>query len=265
MDILQTLKAIKLDRFDLADYLIHFTRQSEKSSFEVLKEIVTSGRINCSWSVRNSKRTIFGSKPAICFTDMPLYSFHRYVLNRNDTTKVDFYGIAIHKTKMFQLGARNVIYGTTTENETESKDHNNDEWTNPNLPASEQYRYMLTNINDINDWTHEREWRWTNHFNKSKGDYLPVWINDEYDKDFGDINFYQEKGIFIIVRCESEIDELETIFKGFRDETIYNKQNMTRTFAVSLENLRSNNRLSYDKLDFITLIKDGICRRMPSS
>lgn len=265
MDILEKIKAIKQDRFDLSDYLIHFTRNGERTSFETLKEIVSSGQINCGWSVRNTKRTIFGSKPAICFTDMPLYSFYRYVLNRNDISKVDFYGIAIHKTKMFRLGARNVIYGTTTENETENKNPTNDEWTNPNLSTNEQYRYMLTDINDVNDWTHEREWRWTNQFSKSKGDYLPVWKNNEYEKDFGDIVFYQERGIFIIVRYENEIDELENIFKTFTDETIYNKSNIKRTFAVSLENLRSNDRLTYDKLDFISLIKDGICRPMPSS
>ncbi len=267
MDILEKIKAIKKDRFDLSDYLIHFTRQSDRSSFETLKEIVTSGQINCSWSVRNTKRTIFGSKPAICFTDMPLYSFYRYVLNRKDITKVDFYGIAIHKTKMFRLGARNVIYGTTTETETEPENKNlhNDEWTNPNLPPNEQYRYMLTNINDVNDWTHEREWRWTNHRSKSKGDYLPVWKNNTYEPEFGDYEFYQEGGVFLIVRYENEIDELANIFRTFTDETVYNTPNIKRTFAVSLENLRSNDKLTYDKLDFVSLTKDGICRSILSS
>ena len=266
MDILEKIKAIKQDRFDLSDYLIHFTRNKDgKSSFETLKEIVNSGQIKCSWSVRNAKRTIFGSKSAVCFTDMPLYSFYRYVLNRNDITKVDFYGIAIHKTKMFRLGARNVIYGTTTENETESKNPNNEEWTNPNLPTNEQYRYMLTDINDVNDWTHEREWRWANHFDKSKGDHLPIWQNNEYEEGLGDTEFYQERGIFIIVRFENEIDELEKIFLTFSDKKIYNKENIARTWAVSLESLKANSRLTYDKLDFISLIKDAICRQMPSS
>jgi hypothetical protein len=263
MDILEKLKAIKQDRFDLSDYLIHFTRRSDRSSFETLKAIVASGRINCSWSIRGPKRTIFGAKPAICFTDMPLYSFYRYVVNRNDLEKVDFYGVAVHKTKMFQLGARNVIYGTTTENETENEVANGD-WNNPNLPANEQYRYMLTHINDVNDWTHEREWRWTNHFNRSRGDYLPVWINNTYEPDFGDIEFYQERGIFLITRTENEINELQEVFETFVDETAYNFSNIKRTFALSLENLRDNERLSYDKLDLVSLIKDGICRRMIS-
>jgi len=265
MDILEKIKAIKQDRFDLADYLIHFTRQNDKSSFDTLKDIILSGQINCGWSVRNTKRTIFGDIPAVCFTDMPLYSFYRYVFNRKDINKVDFYGIALHKSKMFQLGARNVIYGTTTENETETEDADN-VWTNPNLSPNEQYRYMLTNINDVNDWTHEREWRWTNRIKMSKGDYLPIWKNNKYDDSFGaDIEFYYEKGIFLIVRYETEVDELEKLFSSFTDEKIYNKSNIKRTFVVSLEALRSNDRLSYDKLDFISLIKDGICKRMPSS
>lgn len=266
MDIREIIKAIKQDRFDLSDYLIHFTKAviDGKSSFEILKEIVCSGQINCGWSVRNTKRTIFGSSPAICFTDMPLYSFYRYVNNRNDINKVDFYGVAIQKAKMFRLGARNVIYGTTTENEKENIDSNG-EWITPDLPGAEQYRYMLTNINDINDWTHEREWRWTNHLAKSKGDHLPLWKNNDYEEDFGDIEFYQEGGIFVLVRYEGEIDELAMIFQTFTDKTIYNKENIERTWALSLESLKANSRLEYDKLNFLSLISDGICRKMPNS
>lgn len=265
MNISEKIKAIKQDRFDLSDYLIHFTRQSDQSSFQTLKEIVNSGQINCSWSIRNNKRTIFGSKPAVCFTDMPLYSFYRYVLNRDDTKKVDFYGVAIHKTKMFRLGARNVIYGMTTECEKENKKKDSAEWMNPNLSENEQYRYMLTNINDINDWTHEREWRWTNQYLKSKGNYLPLWKNNEYEEGFGDTEFYQDKVIFILVRQESEIDELEKLFNSFTDKTIYNNENIAKTWAVSLENLQKHDRLRYDKLDFFTLINEGVCRKIQKS
>lgn len=165
---------------------------------------------------------------------------------------------------MFRLGARNVIYGTTTEGETENK-NSEDEWTTPDLPMQEQYRYMLTKINDINDWTHEREWRWVNHLAKSKGDHLPLWKNNEYVEWFGDIEFYQEGGIFILVRDENEVDELEKIFQTFIEKTIYNKENIARTWALSLENLMANNKLEYNKLSFVSLAKDGICRKMPNS
>ncbi|MBT1688643.1 hypothetical protein [Dawidia soli] len=76
------------------------------------------------------------------------------------------------------MGARNVIYGTTAANELEREEDG--AWINPNLTATEQYRYMLTAIDDQNDWTHEREWRWTNQSTvyKSHGDHLPIWQNN---------------------------------------------------------------------------------------
>lgn len=266
MDFIEKLKRIKKERYDLSDYLIHFTRQGDKGSFETLKDIVTSGKINCGWSVRgaNSKRTIFGAKPAICFTEMPLFSFYRYVLNRSDRTKVDFYGIALHKSTMFRLGARNVIYGTTTENEQENED--GEVWTNPNLGPNEQYRYMLTKIGDLNDWTHEREWRWANHYNKSKGDYLPLWKNNNTDntfvEDVGDLDFSHDRGIFIFTRYEHEVDELRNIFSTFTSRKIYNRRNVQITFALSLEKVSSSGSLSYDKFDYISLIENKVCKQM---
>jgi hypothetical protein len=268
MDFAAKLKQIKEDRFDLSDYLIHFTRQGNKSSFDTLKDIVTSGRINCGWSVRgyNGKRTIFGERPAICFTDMPLFSFHRYVVNRKERTKVDFYGIALHKSTMFRLGARNVIYGTTTVNEQENEDTGNSEvWSNPNLSGNEQYRYMLTKIDDQNDWTHEREWRWANHFNKSNGDHLPLWknnITDRFMEDVGDLDFYHDAGIFIITRYEDEVDELKNIFANFTNRGIYNRHNVQMTFAMSLEKVSESGCLSYDKFDYLSLIRNNVCREM---
>jgi hypothetical protein len=265
MDFEKKLKEIKKERFDLSDYLIHFTRQGEKSSFETLKDIVTSGKINCGWSVRggNGKRTIFGEKPAVCFSEMPLFGFYRYVVNRNDRTRVDFYGIALHKSTMFKLGARNVIYGTTTESEKEQE--NNGVWVNPNLGPNEQYRYLLTKIRDQNDWTHEREWRWANHFNKSNGDHFPLWknnINDRFVEDFGDLEFIQDCGIFIITRYEREVDELEKIFLAFNDRKIHNLQNVRKTFALSLEKVNDSGNLSYDKFDYISLLENKVCRKM---
>ncbi|MBT1688642.1 hypothetical protein [Dawidia soli] len=101
---LKKIQQIKEGRLDLSDFLIHFTRAGEKNSFSTLKSIVTSGQINCGWSIRgnNNKRTIFGHKPAICFTDMPLFSFYDYVVKRKDHSKVDFYGVALRKKTMFK-------------------------------------------------------------------------------------------------------------------------------------------------------------------
>lgn len=246
----QNLEKIKKGRLDLSNYLIHFTRTENSSSFETLKQIVISGRINCSWSIRNGKRTIFGNKPAICFTEMPLHSFFCYATNRKDFSKTDFYGIAVHKQKMFKLGARNVIYGTSSEDEIEAFRNNEEGW-NPNLPISEQYRYMLTDIDDKNDWTHEREWRWINHFQKSKGDYLPLWQNDTYNKRFGgDREFSHQNEIIIIVRTRNEVDELASLFSTFTDREIYNHNNISNTIIISLEGIQTNKEKFDHDVDF---------------
>ena len=98
---------------------------------------------------------------------MPLFSFYQYVKNRHDDSKADFYGIALDKEKMFKLGARNAIYGTTNLPENNSEPDSEERRITSYLPDKEQYRYILTNIDDKNDWTHEREWRWTNQFGLS--------------------------------------------------------------------------------------------------
>ncbi|NMC61318.1 MAG: hypothetical protein GYA51_18345, partial [Candidatus Methanofastidiosa archaeon] len=158
---------MKVNRFDLSDYLIHFTRSSGKGAFENLKSIIATGKLNPAWALRNGKRGIFGNHPAVCFTNMPLFSFYQYVKNRHDDSKVDFYGIALDKEKMFRLGARNVIYGTTNFPEDNGEPDAEGRRMTSYLPEKEQYRYILTNIDDKNDWTHEGEWRWTNQFGKS--------------------------------------------------------------------------------------------------
>ncbi len=81
MDDSSSIKSMKVNGFDLSDYLIHFTRRTGKGAFDNLKSIITTGKLNPDWGVRNGKRGIFGDHPAVCFTDMPLFSFYQYVKN----------------------------------------------------------------------------------------------------------------------------------------------------------------------------------------
>ncbi|PWV47059.1 hypothetical protein [Chitinophaga sp. S165] len=113
------------------------------------------------------KPTIYGPKPAVCFTEMPFNSFLEYTKTRNDSENVTPYGIAFHRTDLFNLGARPVIYGT-------SGDHQEAQPGNTfygkghrmlhsscSIGLKEQYRYLYTRLTGkypIN-WTHEREWR----------------------------------------------------------------------------------------------------------
>lgn len=264
MDENDIIKSMKVNRFDLSDYLIHFTRSTGKHAFENLKSIISTGKINPDWAVRNGKRGIYGNYPAVCFSDMPLYSFYQYVKNRHADSKVDFYGIALSKDQMFRLGARNVIYGTTNLVEANGEPEADARRVTPFLPEKEQYRYILTNIDDKNDWTHEREWRWTNQFSKSHDDRLPIWRNNSFNEIYGDLDFDQQKPIFVLTALESEVTEIMMLFERFKDPRIYNTHNIRRTYIVSRERIENSGCLSYDNMDFKSLYHAGILRAVAS-
>lgn len=198
---------IKQGRYDLTDYLIHFTRKNNSlSAFENLKSIVTDGYIKSGWSQRSMRKTVFGSKPAVCFTETPLNGFLHYVRKRNYTDAIDHYGLFFKKQDLFNAGGRSVIYGTTLPPKEMQRDDN---WYVEGLPDEEQYRYILTSINAKNDWMHEREWRWANWNNYSLVDGLPVWKIGQQDP-FPNTNF--RFGIIgIIVKASYQKDMLENI------------------------------------------------------
>ncbi len=260
MDDNDIIKSMKVNRFDLSDYLIHFTRSTGHRAFENLKAIIACGKIKSDCAVRNGKRGIYGNYPAVCFSEMPLFSFYQYVKNRHADSKVDFYGIALSKDQMFRLGARNVIYGTTNLVENNGEPDSEARRFTAYLPEREQYRYILTKIDDKNDWTHEREWRWTNQFWKSHDNNLPIWRNNSFNDISGNSDFDQQKPIFILTEFESEVIEIMKLFERFKDPRIYNSHNITRTFIFSRENIESSRCLSYDNMDFISLYNAGLLR-----
>lgn len=189
-------------RKDLSSQLIHFTRNNDDAdAFEVLKNIISDGFLKCSWSVRNGKNTIFGDAPAVCFTEMPLFAFHEYVDKRNDFSKISNYGIALSKNELFKKGARNVIYGLSNDGEFETRI--NDKMFVRGLDNNEQYRYMLTDIGNTNDWTHEREWRWKSRNNEN---YLPIWKFVQHDRIESRHPKYNWDTIYVLVekKCRNE-------------------------------------------------------------
>src|SRR5438309_1192818 len=104
---MEIVKAMKEDRKDLTNFVIHFTRQQNgNSSFEILKKIVQDGHFKCGWSFRGSRNTVLGEKPAVCFTETPLYGFLDYVSKRNNRAAIDSYGIFLPKKQLFKIGGR---------------------------------------------------------------------------------------------------------------------------------------------------------------
>ena len=262
MDENDMTKSMNVNRFDVSDYLIHFTRSTGHRAFDNLKAIIVSGKISPDWAVKNRKRGIYGNYPAVSFTDMPLFSFYQYVKNRHADSKVDFYGIALSKDQMFRLGARNVIYGTTNLVEDGVEADSEERRFTAYLPEKEQYRYIFANIDEKNDWIHEREWRWTNQFWKSHDHNLPIWRNNSFNEIFGDSDFDQQKPIFILTAFESEVTEIMKLFERFKDPRVYNTHNIRRTYITSRESIEISRCTSYDKMNFLSLSKSGLMKKV---
>lgn len=199
------IERMKAGRTDLTSYVIHFTRGAYP--FSTLKKIVTDGYLIGGWSFRGRRRTIFGKKPAVCFTETPLCGFLNYAAKRHNK-EISSYGIFLQKKHLFDAGGRPVIYGTTLDPEevVEGEDHFVEA-----LVDSEQYRYILTtSIDGQNDWTHEREWRWANWQGYSQSDdMLPLWKIGQTEP-FTNHNF-QFWPIGIIVRWAFEAKQLQEI------------------------------------------------------
>jgi hypothetical protein len=201
---------IKCDRFDLTDYLIHFTRSNNGlPAFGVLKQIVTDGYLKGGWSPRSARKTVFGTEPAVCFTETPLNGFLDYVKKRKNLFAIDNYGIFVKKKDLFLSGGRSVIYGTTLD---PKESQQGEYWFIDGLSQEEQYRYILTKINEKNDWMHEREWRWANWNRKSTLDGLPLWKIGQ-NEPFPNSSF-RFSPIGIIVKTMQQKQLLEDILIG---------------------------------------------------
>lgn len=187
-------------RFDHTDWLIHFVRDrnpeqdfynentvvhlsSEEISFDadafyVLLTIIRLGGLLPGYSFRNGRTTIYGGQPAVCATEMPIYSFAKYVKERAKTDAASAYGVAFLKSEFYEAGGRPVIYGLSSDEvfykmNTKTKRI----FDETILPLNEQYRYVAYNPSRKNwiDWTHEREWRWI----ARDKDRHQIWAMDE--------------------------------------------------------------------------------------
>jgi hypothetical protein len=119
---------------------------------------------------------IVGDEPAVCFHGTPLPGLAKNVHYEKEFKKVRYTGngIAFLKDHIYKMGGRPVFY-----EETES--------AKKILPRSEWWRIVnfdLSDPDDINDWTHEREWRIPRKFSFEVDEALVVledqWAYDEF-------------------------------------------------------------------------------------
>lgn len=174
------------NRYDLSDKVIHFFRDVDTCSedapivpehwgysaipedFKIsalfsLRHCIRQGRIWATWAWRGEKRTIYGPRPAVCFTEMPIPAFIETSCARAKRNEaIASYALVFSKLALYNVGARPVIYGLSTFAVPDT-DRRSGERFFPNtvMPTAEQYRYVAYNPSSERlDWTHEREWRW---------------------------------------------------------------------------------------------------------
>ncbi|RTL46401.1 MAG: hypothetical protein EKK53_04180 [Burkholderiales bacterium] len=153
--------------------------ECDAGAFSVLKNIIRLGGLLPGYSFRNGRTTIYGGRPAVCATEMPLYSFADYARQRSNPSKVSAYGIAFLKSEFFLAGGRPAIYGLSTDNISYIVNAATSRiLSEAVMPLAEQYRFVAYNPVPENwiDWSHEREWRWiARDENKDQ-----VWVRDQY-------------------------------------------------------------------------------------
>lgn len=178
-----------LERFDLSNWLIHFTRpidthsnscprelpahwgfeqwieDTRLSPFFLLRHLLRKRQIYSTWSLRKGRPTIYGPHPVVCFTEMPLAAFLKASRERaKNNENASPYAVVLPKAQAFAAGARPVIYGLSRKAKDKRHGDGTRRFPESILPEREQYRFVTFSPGKQGwlDWTHEREWRWPN-------------------------------------------------------------------------------------------------------
>lgn len=201
-------KAGRFDLWEIKDKEMQL--EPDAPAMSVLLRILDDGFIRAGWSMRNSRATIYGPRAACCFTEMPLYALLHYARSRGNGERVDVYGVALRKDELFRAGARPVIYGLSGL----FKAHG-DQWPRYldrecGISEDEQYRFVAMNLAEDRpiDWSHEREWRWSDVRDQVGCPGLPVWHRD---------SAVSLSGATVIVRTKDEAEAVLDKLKLMRD------------------------------------------------
>lgn len=156
-------------RADLTDWVTHFVHDPDGhngtrdagDAFAVLLSILRDGVLVPSWAVRGGVRTVYGPRPAVCFTEMPIGALIEYAKQR-PADRVRAMGVSLLRRELYVAGGRPVIAGLSAAAPAVRV---GDERLLPveALPLHEQYRYVSLSLGEGAheiDWTGEREWRW---------------------------------------------------------------------------------------------------------
>lgn len=238
----ENYKEILKSRRDMTGWLLHFTHSKhlDDGSFggcnvaprDVLLEILDAGHLQPGWSIRGGRRSVYGPRPVVCFSEMTLSSFSEYLEARGEVPGVmSGYGVLIHKLQAFSAGAIPVIYDKV-EDESFAEDGER-KVDSVLLPYEQQFRLVRTNLYSgpaFSDWTHEREWRWP----RGQGDGERVLSLTESRK--GDGRRAAEGRPHVFVRYDRDIEEIQKEMCAKRDALpVDYVQRLSGSGIISLE------------------------------
>jgi len=196
---------------------VRFNNISESSyrpPLYMLRSAIRSGQLWATWSYRNGVRTIYGERPVVCFTEMPIAAFlESGEMRESRGEAMSQFALIFSKPQLFKLGANPVIYGLDNRSyyPPSGKSGEVRVINKSILPLNEQYRYVTYNPTSSKpiDWTHEREWRWPYTYKEDTSvretEYLSL-----YSPDISEIvpalDFYQKDivGMGIVVKNEKQ-------------------------------------------------------------
>lgn len=138
-----------MKRIDSTSYLYHWVKSEPhiqiqnadyENAYEVFMKILKCGYLKHGDLIKT------GNTPCICFTESPEYFMHR------DKSKYQPFGFKFHKSRIFELGGRAVIYTPDYEKELIHADMQWRYMRHDPLARSQRTPYGV-------DFTWEREWR----------------------------------------------------------------------------------------------------------
>lgn len=181
-------------RSDMTTGLVHLTKRTTKeSALEILVKILKDKKLKA------GNGFVCGKNKVVCFQDVPLRSISENIFYeqqvRSETkcsVRYEPCGLRFSKVNVYEAGGRPVVYELTGT-------------AKKLFEEGEHWRIVCLNLSDLDniiDWTHEREWR-------IKGDFSFEWEDVE-------VLLSQEYSLnkFIEVCEENGIPDVLTRIKG---------------------------------------------------
>ena len=229
----------------------NYPMDPDPDALQVLLKIITDGHIRAGWAFRNGRPTVYGPRAAVCFTEMPLYALVEYAKQRRSDS-VGTYAVGILKKELFIAGGRPAIYGLSS---THKESNSRKGWprylhSSCGLSSGEQFRYVAMSKNPQRpmDWSHEREWRWTDHEDRCSCPGLPIWLSEQ------PISFSR---VFVVVPDSNETKQVLDRLKELHDagandyDYPFHRDVLEKTAVIALDRLEAE--LANRKMDHIRL------------